>query len=181
MDAALSLLAEGGAAAVTHRGVARKARVSLGAITYYFGSKRDLLGEVFENHLARIRESVGELASSPVHSPSTALASFLEAEVRDNRLDTLSTLELALERARNPKLRRRLQGSSARSEAQVLSFLRQLGSATPEADTTLLIAALIGLKLEWLAEGERSAFAARVPELTRRLSELLLAGADRRD
>ena len=77
---------------------------------------------------------------------------------------------------RDPLLRRRLHGPSARSGAYAAELLRRLRSTRPEVDATLLIAALNGLKLEWLAEGERSAFAARIPALARRLSELFLPG-----
>jgi hypothetical protein len=55
-------------------------------------------------------------------------------------------------------------------------MLAALGSENAELDSQLLIAALSGLKLEWLAEGERSAFAKRLPELVERLAEVLLPG-----
>ena len=53
-------------------------------------------------------------------------------------------------------------------------MLQQIGSRNAEVDSQLLTAALTGLKLEWLAEGERSAFAKRLPELLERLAEVLL-------
>jgi hypothetical protein len=37
-----------------------------------------------------------------------------------------------------------------------------------------LIAALNGLRLAWLAEGERSGFAQRVPKLVARLADLFM-------
>ena len=175
LEAALRLLAEGGPAAVTHRAVSERAGVSLGATTYYFGSKRDLLAEVFRVHLAGVHERVATLVADS-GARAGGLARFLEGAVRDDRDGTLATLELALERARDPLLRRRLQGPTARSSAYAADLLRQLRSKRPEVDATLLVAALNGLKLEWLAEGERSAFAERVPALARRLAELLLPG-----
>ena len=65
-----------------------------------------------------------------------------------------------------------------RSNAYAAEMLGRLRSDDPETDATLLIAALNGLKLEWLAEGERSAFAERVPALARRLAELFLPARD---
>jgi hypothetical protein len=55
-------------------------------------------------------------------------------------------------------------------------MLRRFHAKSPEVDATLLIAVLNGLKLEWLAEGEHSAFARRIPALARRLAELFLPG-----
>jgi AcrR family transcriptional regulator len=170
---------------VTHRAVSERAGVSLGATTYHFGSKRDLLGVVFAEHLAAVHERVAALAGGtgamPAAGPgarAAGLARFLAGAVRDDRLGTLATLELALERARDPVLRRRTRGPSERSAAYAVEMLRELGSGQPHGDATLLIAALNGLKLEWLAEGERSAFAARVPALSRRLAELFLPAPD---
>lgn len=185
LEAALRLLAEGGPSAVTHRAVSERAGVSLGATTYYFGSKRDLLAEVFRVHLAAVHERVAALVDAsgagvepPASARAAGLARFLEGAVRDDRLGTLATLELALERARDPLLRRRLQGPAARSGAYAAEMLGRLRSKKPEVDATLLIAVLNGLKLEWLAEGERSAFAERIPALARRLAELFLPGSD---
>lgn len=53
-------------------------------------------------------------------------------------------------------------------------MFREMGSRDPEIDARLLIAALTGLKLDWLAEGERSALSKRLPELIGRLAEMLL-------
>jgi AcrR family transcriptional regulator len=177
LDAALALLAEGGPAAVTHRAVSDRAGVSLGATTYYFGSKQDLLGEVFTAHLAAVHERVEALAGGSgtgAGARAAGLARFLAEAVRDDRLGTLATLELALERARDPALRRRSKRPAERSNAYAVRMLRELGSSSPQSDATLLIATLNGLKLEWLAEGERSAFSGRIPSLSRRLAELFL-------
>jgi AcrR family transcriptional regulator len=180
LEAARELLAEGGPSAVTHRAVSERAGVSLGATTYYFGTKRDLLSEVFLAHLGAVHERVGNLVERPRSQRSEAgaraagLAQFLASAVRDDRLGTLATLELALERARDPGLRRRTRRPAADSNAYAAEMLRELGSRRPETDATLLTAALTGLKLAWLEEGERSAFAERIPELTKRLAALLL-------
>jgi AcrR family transcriptional regulator len=180
LDAARGLLAEGGPGAVTHRAVSERAGVSLGATTYYFGTKRDLLSEVFLGHLAAVHDRVGDLVEGPRLRRSEAgaraggLAHFLAGAVRDDRLGTLASFELALERARDPALRRRTRRAATDSNAYAAEMLRELGSRNPETDATLLIAALSGLKLAWLEEGERSAFAERIPALTKRLAALLL-------
>ena len=183
LEAALRLLAEGGPAAVTHRTVAAAAGVSLGATTYYFGSKRDLLAEVHRLHLARVRERAeaifeafsgaeAELPGGDRRRRAAAVARYLAGGVQEDRASTLATFELALERARDPALRRRLRGPKAESDAYAARMLRAAGSRRPDLDAHLFIAALNGLKLEWLAEGERSAFARRIPDLVRSLTDL---------
>ena len=46
-----------------------------------------------------------------------------------------------------------------------------------ELNGPLLIAVINGLKLEWLAQGERSRFADRIPEMVERLAELFFPDA----
>ncbi len=182
LDAALERLAAGGPGAVTHRAVAEQAGVSLGAATYYFASKYDLLEEVYRLHLTRIRERVevlrgavaahgGKAAPADRDRLVAGLARYLEQGVREDRVGSLATFELALERARDPVLRRQLRVAKAESDAYAAQIL---GSVAPEADAELLIAALNGLRMAWLAEGERSSFARRVPQLVSRLADLLV-------
>jgi AcrR family transcriptional regulator len=182
LDAALERLAAGGPGAVTHRAVAEQAGVSLGAATYYFASKYDLLEEVYRLHLTRIRERVealggviaaqdGEAVPADRERLIAGLARYLEQGVREDRSGSLATFELALERARDPVLRRRLRVAKTESDAYAERMLR---SVAPGADAELLIAALNGLRMAWLAEGERSSFARRVPQLVSRLADLLV-------
>ena len=59
LEAAATLLAEGGFGAVSHRAVAERAGLPLAATTYYFGSRDDLTAAAFESlmhdELARLR------------------------------------------------------------------------------------------------------------------------------
>ena len=115
LEAARRLLAEGGNAAVTHRAVAEEAGVSLGATTYYFESKRDLLAEVFRMHLAGVRERAdslfesywkgeGNLLKGDPDTRAAAVGRYLEAGVREDRLSSLATFEVSLERARDHRV-----------------------------------------------------------------------------
>ena len=54
LDATLLLMAERGPGAVSHRAVCEAAGVSLGAITYHFGSKADLLEHAHRGHLSAV-------------------------------------------------------------------------------------------------------------------------------
>jgi TetR/AcrR family transcriptional regulator, regulator of biofilm formation and stress response len=189
LEAALARLAEGGPAAVTHRAVAEQAGVSLGAATYYFASKYDLLEEVYRLHLKRIRERVEDLRGAIAGPRASAvpadrkrliagLVRYLELGVLEDRAGSLATFELALERARDPVLRSRLRVAKAESDAYAAKIL---GMVAPGADSELLIAALNGLRMAWLAEGVRSSFARRVPQLIARLADgIVLAPRARR-
>lgn len=187
LDAARKLLAEGGPAAVTHRAVAETADVSLGATTYHFATKEELLAEVYRTHLLAIQERANSLSHevSPTGKISPkqrrtlltqGLLSYLEAGVKEDRSSSLATFELALERARNPALRRRLRSAQEASDSYAVEMLRELGAGDPELDAPLVISALNGLRMQWLAAGERSAFAEQVPALIGRLADWLLRG-----
>lgn len=185
LDAALAQLAAGGPAAVTHRAVAERVGVSVGAVLHHFASKPDLLTAVYQLHLDRVRARaetiVSELAFAGPGAGEAALRAqliegltrYLEQGVRADRKGSLATFELALERARDPGLRRRLRRAQAESNDYAARMFEDLGSPTPEVDSELVIAALNGLRLAWLAEGSRSAFAERVPALVERLADLL--------
>jgi AcrR family transcriptional regulator len=174
LDATLRLMVERGPGAVSHRAVCETAGVSLGAITYHFGSKADLLEHVHREHLSGVRDRAGSAMRGRARGKAAALRRYVERDLAEGRDGTLAALELALACARDPSLRRRLRPQRSGSTGFAVAMLRELGSREPELDARLLIAALTGLKLEWLAEGERSAFARRLPALVERLAEVLL-------
>ena len=83
-------LAEG-LAAVTHRSVAERAGVSLGATTYYFSSREDLLAQALQiaadKELTRARAAAAK--GSRRRDPAIALAvSLLDVTVGFDRLET---------------------------------------------------------------------------------------------
>jgi AcrR family transcriptional regulator len=73
-----SLFAEHGFDAVSVRDIVRAARVNLGAITYYFGSKEALLGEVVLAKVAPLRET-GQRILESERRPDDKLRAMLEA------------------------------------------------------------------------------------------------------
>ena len=68
--AALSLIAQQGFAAVTHRRVAAAAGVPLGSTTYYFDSREHLLREAFRRFLALLSEDLAAAAGDPRSGPA---------------------------------------------------------------------------------------------------------------
>ncbi len=78
LDAALGLLAEGGAHELTQPKVARAAGVRQSHLTYYFPTRGELLQEV-------ARHSIGKLASQLGHAPHGSLAEAIAAGAADKR------------------------------------------------------------------------------------------------
>jgi AcrR family transcriptional regulator len=89
LEVAIRLFAERGLDAVSIRDITGAARVNLGAINYYFGSKEDLIREVFETLLG------------PLQRRRLALLDQLEAQAGNGPLD----LELVLRALIEPTVR----------------------------------------------------------------------------
>lgn len=106
VEAAAALIVEGGGTGLTHRRVAARARVPLGATTYYFASLGELrtealrhLADQLEEELAGLRREVADTGDDPA-----ALAGKLHAYLSDRtRVRTDTALYFA--GARSPELR----------------------------------------------------------------------------
>jgi AcrR family transcriptional regulator len=64
LTAAISLFAEGGSRAVTHRAVARRAGLPPATTTYYFASIDDLLRDALRDHIQRWRTTLESLTAA---------------------------------------------------------------------------------------------------------------------
>jgi DNA-binding transcriptional regulator YbjK len=98
----------GGIPAVTHRSVAEEAGVPLGSLTYYFGSKDDLLREALLLFVAeeaeRLREVGAALAGQHLDLSEVAQG-FALVLAGEGETEQVAQFELYLEAARNPALR----------------------------------------------------------------------------
>ncbi|MFN7091623.1 MAG: TetR/AcrR family transcriptional regulator [Allorhizobium sp.] len=83
LDAAISLFSRSGYNAVSLRDIAKEADANLGSLTYHFGSKANLLKEIYERHTqpmnARRLELLGE--ARRVRDAHDRLAAILRAYV----------------------------------------------------------------------------------------------------
>lgn len=130
VDAALEVIARDGAAAATHRAVARAADVPLGSTTYHFASRDDLLAEAFTRHGAavaarldaRLREATGRA------DVVAALTAHVCEDLLGSPRDLVLTVELYAAAARNPALRSITQAWMERSR-EVLGRHLDPGSA----------------------------------------------------
>ena len=151
LEAALTVVARDGTGAVTHRAVAKAARVPLAATTYYFASRDDLLIEAFRYLTAeRIAALDVALAAVPERmSAEVAAAGWAHALAENLRADArvVSELELHLEASRRPELR----AVHARWEGKAMDYftaaMRAMGSRKPAADAALVLAVLTGLEI----------------------------------
>ena len=106
LDASLSIVAESGANALTHRAVAKQAQVSLASVTYHFPSSDDLRRATFEYAGSRIgMQFVGLVKSTlDIESLPEICAKFTVGLVTDHRTDTITVFEMILAAGHDPQL-----------------------------------------------------------------------------
>lgn len=177
LDAALHVVAEEGAAALTHRRVAAAAGLPLAATTYWFASKDELLTEAYrlaaDRDTARMRELVGRLPDVGAAELAGALTDLLLADLAGGRSALIAAYSLWLEAARHPGLREVERTWTAAYVELVTDVLTRAGSPQPAVDAPLLVATLDGLLLAQLsAPGADPETALRVP-LERLVTALL--------
>jgi len=173
LAATMAVIGEQGLQAVTHRAVARRAEVSLGAISHHFATREDLLHSTLRHAAAAEVGRLERLALSlqaqafDTREWISAMAAALGGDLKRNPTRHLAQFELLLACARDPELR---ELSRAWREAHLRVSevgLRAAGSKAPDAHAQLLIAAVTGLLLKQLAYPE--------PRFAERVLEPLLA------
>lgn len=159
LDEALRLVAEGGLQAVTHRSVERAAGVPHGSVTYYFGSRDELVAAMVDRMVATCESRVGviardvALALAPAErvldldAVAAALAEWMQA---DRELH-LARLELELAAARDPRLRERMSDAARVFWRLCEPLALALGSAEPERDGRVMASMVDGLLIDGLA------------------------------
>ncbi|HLH66004.1 MAG TPA: hypothetical protein VKV27_09890 [Solirubrobacteraceae bacterium] len=159
LEAVLSIVAETGAEAVTHRRVAEVAGLPLASTTYWFSSKEQLLTAALELAAERDTQRLLDWAASSTRGdldPLDAVVGAIvdcDADGPAKRGSMIAVYALMLEAARRPALR----GIARRwTEAYLLtlsSLLSQAGSRAPREHAELLLGAADGLLIEQLAMG----------------------------
>ncbi len=119
IDACLEVIAESGVAGTSHRKVAARAGVPLGAMTYYFEGMEELLREAF----ARFSTSVSDrfehrmAAAADIHSAREAVASIILEDVFGDDRELVLSHELYTLAARDRFYRSITTDWMARSRA----------------------------------------------------------------
>lgn len=78
MDAALRLFADQGFTKTSVRAIADEAGVNLAMISYYFGSKQELLEAIFDQHLSEKTSRIDEIISDDKLGPFQMIERFVD-------------------------------------------------------------------------------------------------------
>jgi DNA-binding transcriptional regulator YbjK len=155
IHAAVGLIAREGLAAVSHRTVAKAADVPLGATTYYFASKTELLREALEvlaDLEIRGLERASEQLVAPGMSPETVADTL--ADLCGPQLGLgpkLARFEIYVEAARRPALRPIVERRTAALTRLAETALEAIGCPDAAERAEPLVAGLDGVLLQELA------------------------------
>jgi TetR/AcrR family transcriptional regulator, regulator of biofilm formation and stress response len=156
IDAAVKIIATRGLNAVTHRAVAREAKVPLAATTYYFASKDEILREALESlssaEVERLNRLAEEIDKLKPEQTGVALASALIGDSEDGRRGWLAQFEIYLEAARQPALRPAIEQRRAAFVALAEVTLRRAGAPDPEKRAEIAVAGINGILLDRVRE-----------------------------
>jgi TetR/AcrR family transcriptional regulator, regulator of biofilm formation and stress response len=107
LDAAVHVVAEFGAHALTHRAVAKGAQVSLASVTYHFPSSEALRSATYEYAGSRIGQELVRLVletASNLEVLPDICADFAARLVTDHRIDTMTVFEMIVAAGHDPQL-----------------------------------------------------------------------------
>jgi DNA-binding transcriptional regulator YbjK len=156
LRATLTVIGRSGIGAVTHRSVAEEAGVPLGSLTYWFGTKDDLLREALRRFVADEAERLRGIAEQlGTGADPAAIAERYAAVLEANTgPEQIAQFELYLEAARNPALRGIAQEAFRAYEEVAVAALRAAGVENPESAATLFVSLTDGLGLRRIAAGD---------------------------
>jgi DNA-binding transcriptional regulator YbjK len=157
LEAVLTIVADVGAEAVTHRRVAEQAQLPLASTTYWLESKEDLLTAALElaadRDVARLRELAVTLRErDPLQAVLDAVLDPLDEP--SSRASLMASYALLLEAARRPALQELARRWTDVYLDTIGELLDRAGSARPREDARLILSAADGLLLEQLAAGD---------------------------
>jgi DNA-binding transcriptional regulator YbjK len=155
--AALQIIVRDGPGAVTFRTVVAEANASHGSITYYFGTREELIKEamvlVANRNIEVLSAVLSDFETMPV-SPevlATVIARHSNQQMIEDRSMGITIIELHLAAARSPELRPILR-EWGRSYALIIrKVLTNLGSDDPDEDAALMINIINGHVVSQLA------------------------------
>jgi DNA-binding transcriptional regulator YbjK len=170
LRATLAVIGRSGIGAVTHRSVAEEAGVPLGSLTYWFGTKDDLLREALrrfvEDEAERLRGVAAQLDGDA--APADIAERFAAVlEKGPAHPEQIAQFELYLEAARNPAVRDIARDSFRAYEEVAVAALRAAGADKPEEIAPLFVSLADGLGLRRMAAGASPPLDAMLLEMFR--------------
>ncbi len=160
LDASVRVFGTGGASAVTHRAVAKEARVPLGSTTYYFTDRDDLLLQTMAHaraaeaiRLASIVDALDETLTVD-RSVEVLTEMFFDKTVADPLYD-LALFEMFMEATRNVTVRDEAREWSRMIGSLVDRVLPPSDPALSRGAVVQIVACLVdGLMLEAVSNAE---------------------------
>jgi DNA-binding transcriptional regulator YbjK len=162
LEATLQIVADTGADAVTHRRVAEVAQLPLASTTYYFDSKEELLTAALElaaeRDLIRLHTIADDRRRLPASADDAVAAAMGPSgqphDPAAGRRSLLASYTLLLEAARRPALQALTRRWTEAYLTTIAEMLQRAGSAAPDEDAQVLLAAADGLMIAQLSTGE---------------------------
>ncbi|MCW7941296.1 TetR family transcriptional regulator [Streptomyces hygroscopicus] len=155
--AVLQIIGEGGVAAVTNRGIAKKAGVSLGSVTYHFETQHDLLRESLLHFVREETRHFTELADQcRSQDIDMAAAASLAGQVAcGTPFDSthIAPFELYVQAGRDERLRAAASEAFEAYDRLAAQILTALGVPNAERLAATTVAVVMGLQLRRLATG----------------------------
>ncbi|PPF29451.1 TetR family transcriptional regulator [Rathayibacter tritici] len=175
LETALRIIGRDGLAALSMRTLAAEAELPLGAVSYYFGNKQQLIEETFDLHAQReLRRVIRTISSIGAAGSAADLARVLSdfliegLENPDNAI--VAEYEFLIEATRRAELARASSAWKQSLHAQLADVLHSRGALTPEEDAGLVMAVLAGLEIDNLTRGELAK--AQATDIRRSLNRL---------
>ena len=153
IDAAIEVMANVGLAGLSMRLVAQQAQIPLGALSYYFDDKSDLIALAFAQLSDREIDRVVRTAErlEPSMSPEQ-LADLVADMIIDGfsspRGAIVTRYELVTEASRDERLRPMFEAWYAAMVPALSRLFRELGSHQPELDARTVMAVMAGLEID---------------------------------
>jgi len=160
VSATVRIAAREGVAAVTHRRVAAEAHVSLSSTTWHFATKGDILEAALHwtaaREVARITDIADRLGDAGFDPGAWAeeLSDWLIEQVTGEREVAVALYRLQIELLGTPGALAVHREWGRALLALGERVLEESSTLTPELDVRLIVAALDGLRLSVLSEGE---------------------------
>ncbi|WP_101952121.1 TetR/AcrR family transcriptional regulator [Mycobacterium sp. 3519A] len=153
IDAAIAVMAKVGLAGLSMRVVANEAQIPLGALTYYFNDKADLIAQAFQQlsdrEIDRVVQTVGRLqASMPAEHLADLVADMIIDGFTSPQGAIVTRYELLTEASRDERLRPMFEAWYAAMVPALSRLFRELGSRQPELDSRTILAVMAGLEID---------------------------------
>ncbi|MCX2928668.1 TetR family transcriptional regulator [Mycobacterium sp. CVI_P3] len=153
IDAAIEVMARVGLAGLSMRLVANQAQLPLGALSYYFDDKSDLIAQAFaqlsDREIDRVVRTAQRLESSM--SPEE-LADLVADMIIDGfsspRGAIVTRYELVTEASRDERLRPMFEAWYTAMVPALSRLFREIGSRQPELDARTVMAVMAGLEID---------------------------------